>query len=603
MPRFCSGIRRARRLEWALLRLIALSFVLAGVLAGQGFYPLDHIRPGQHATGRTVFSGTEVEEFEVAILGVLENYSRPKSSIIFGRLSGGPLDRTGVLSGMSGSPVYIEGKLAGAVAFMYPFSKEPLAGIRPIGEMIAGFETAARAHSPLAVDPLEDWREVAGLPRQRPESLNRPGGQFHPIATPVSLGGFSDRTLEVFADDFRRLGLRPLQGSGGGLREDAGGDVVPGSMISVGLIRGDMQFTASGTVTHVDGDRVFAFGHRFLSSGNTAMPMMRASVMTLVPNLNASFKLSGTGPLIGRISLDREAGIAGELGPGPPMVPCAIRVKQADGGSASYFMEVVRDDQLTPFLLQIALFSAISVTEPSLGPLTVRVRGGVEFENGLPRLVLDDIYTGTGGVGQAAALSTAAPLSYLLRTRHSGVDIKAIDLEVEAQGADEYTDLVRSWLSKTQIRPGETVEIRFAAKGPDGREQMRSVPYRVPVSLPAGSVEVTIGDALTANLQQWKGLLAGRKARDAAATIRFLNGLRGSDRVYVRVWQRKRSLWLHSDRLPSPPASLHAVLSTAAGRGTGALADLSTTLADLKIDGFRGVVRGRLTLRFVVTGS
>ncbi len=586
-----------------MLRLIAFSLVLAGTLSGQGFYPIDDIRAGQRGTGRTVFSGTEVEEFDAEILGVLENYSGPKSSIIFARLSGGPLDRTGVMSGMSGSPVYIDGKLAGAVAFMYPFSKEPLAGIRPIGEMIGGFETGAGGRSPLAADPLEDWREIAGMPRQRPPSANGPQGQFHPIATPVSLGGFSEQTLEVFGEDLRRLGLRPLQGSGGGLRQDPGGDLVPGSMISVGLIRGDMTFTASGTVTHVDGDRVFAFGHRFLSSGNTAMPMMRASVMTLVPNLNASFKLSGTGPLIGKISLDREAGISGELGPGPPMVPCAIRVKQADGVAASYSMELVRDAQLTPFLLQIALFSAISVSEPSLGPLTVRVRGGVEFEQGLPRLVLDDMYTGTGGVGQAAALSTAAPLSYLLRTRHSGVAIKAVDLEVEAQAADEYTDLVRAWLSKTQVRPGETIEIRFAAKGPGGREQMHSVPFRVPVSLPAGSVEVTIGDALTANLQQWRGLLAGRKARDAAATIRFLNGLRGSDRAYVRVWQRKRSLWLHSDKLPSPPASLHAVLSTPAGRGAGALAELSTTLADLKVDGLRGVVRGRLNLRFVVTGS
>ena len=597
------GTRRAGRLEWALLRLIAVSLVLAGALSGQDFYSIDDIRAGQRATGRTVFSGTEVEEFDVEILGVLENYSGPKSSVIFGRLSGGPLEKTGVISGMSGSPVYIDGRLVGAVAFMYPFSKEPLAGIRPIAEMVRGFESAVGERSAMAADPLEDWREIAGLPRELPEHAGGPRGQFEPIATPVALGGFSERTLEVFGEDLQRLGLRPLQGSGGGLRQDPGGDLVPGSMISVGLIRGDMTFSASGTITHVDGDRIFAFGHRFLSSGNTALPMMRASVMTLVPNLNASFKLSGTGPLIGKISLDREAGIAGELGPGPPMVPCEIRVKQADGGTASYSLELVRDPQLVPFLLQIALFSAISVSEPALGPLTVRVRGGVEFDNGLPRLVLDDLYTGTGGVGQAAAVSTAAPLSYLLRTGHSGIDIKSVDLEVEARATDEYTDLVRAWLTKTQVSPGEMIEIRFAAKGPDGRDQMHSVRYRVPLSLPAGAVEVTVGDALTANLQQWRGLLAGRKARDAGATIRFLNGLRGSDRAYVRLWQRKRSLWLHSDKLPSPPASLHAVLSTPAGRGAGALAELSTTLADLMVDELLGVVRGRLHLRFVVTGS
>ena len=573
---------------------------------GQGFFPLSEVRAGQRATGRTVFSGTDIEDFDVEILGVLRNYAGPKSSIIFGRLEGGPLERTGVMSGMSGSPVYIDGRLAGAVAFMYPFSTEPLAGIRPIEDMIAGFQAESSLPARAVADPLEQWRVVAGLPREVDAETEPPrgrGARLMEIATPISLTGFSPRTLEVFGPQFERLGLRPLQGSGGGIETMPDGPLVPGSMISVGLIRGDMAFSASGTVTHVDGDRVFAFGHRFLSSGNTDMPMMRAHVVALVPTLSSSFKLTGTGPLIGAISLDREAGITGEVGAEPAMIPCSIVVRQSSGASSSYALELVRDPQLTAFLLQVALFSAINVSEPSFGPSTVRVRGGVEFEGGLPRLVLDDIYTGTGGVGQAAALSTAAPLSYLLRTRHAGIRIKSVRLEVEAKQADEYTDLVRGWLSKTQVRPGETVEIRFAAKGPDGAEQMRTVPYTVPVSMPAGAIEATLGDAFTANLQQWRGQQAGRKARDAAATIRFLNRLRGSDRVYVRLWHRKRSLWLHSDQLPAPPASLHAVLSTSAGRASGTLADQSTTLANFTLDGFRGVVRGRIGLRFVVTGS
>ena len=582
---------------------LTLLLLLAVPLLGQEFFPIDQVRAGQRARGRTVFQGTAIEDFEIEILGVLENYSGPKSSIIFGRLSGGPLAKTGVMAGMSGSPVYIDGRLAGAVAFMYPFSTEPLAGIRPIGEMVAGFEAEGPIDSPLAVDPLDDWRVFAGLPSTPPESAPEPAGRFVPIATPVALSGFSERTVEVFADNLKRLGLRPIQGAGGGLRDAPEGPLEPGSMISVGLIRGDLSFSASGTVTHLDGNRVFAFGHRFLAAGDTQMPMMRASVMTLVPNLSASFKLSGVGPLIGRILLDRDAGIAGELGSGPSMVPCQIRVRPAAGKGAAYDIELVRDDQLTPLLLQIALFSAIDVSERSLGPHTVRVRGAVEFKGRVPKLILDDIYTGSGAVGQAAALSTVAPLSFLLRAGHADVEIDSIDVAIEAVPDDRYTDLVRAWVSKTQVRPGETVEIRFAAKGPAGRERMHSVPYTVPVSMPAGTVEVTLGDAVTANLQQWRGLLGGRKVRDAADTIRFLNGLRGSDAAYLRLWRRKRSLWLHSDKLPAPPASLHAVLSTPAGRGAGALPDLSTTIEQRRIDGFGGVVRGRLDLRFVVTGS
>ena len=572
-------------------------------MLGQEFFPVDQVRAGQLAIGKTVFHGTEVEEFEIEILGVLENFAGPKSSVIFGKLSGGPLARTGVMSGMSGSPVYIDGRLAGAVALMFPFSKEPLAGIRPIGEMVAGFEEGTPSSSPLAAGPLDDWRELAGMPRVALPEASESASQFQPIATPVSFGGFSERTLEVFGERFRRLGLRPLQGAGGSLRDDAGGPLEPGSMISVGLIRGDMTMSASGTITHIDGDRVLAFGHRFMSAGDTQMPMMRASVMTLVPNLNASFKLSGIGPLIGEVSMDRQAGIAGRLGPGPAMVPCKVRIVSPAGPIEEYSFEVVRDNLLTPMLLETALFSSISVTERSLGPLTIRVRGSAAFTDGLPRLVLDDIYTGAAAVGQIAALSTVAPLAYLLETGHAGVEIESVDLEVEPVPADRYTDLVRAWLSKTQVRPGETVQIHFAAKGPDGQEEIRTLPYEVPVSMPAGTVEVTIGDAVTANLAEWRGLLGGRKVRDAADTIRFLNNLRGSDDAYLRVWRRKRSLWLHSDKLPAPPASLHAVLSTAEGRGSGATAELTTTLADQRIGGFDGVVRGRIDLRFVVTGN
>ena len=572
-------------------------------LLGQEFFPVDQVQAGQRAIGKTVFQGTEVEEFEIEILGVLENFAGPKSSVIFGKLSGGPLEQTGVMSGMSGSPVYIDGRLAGAVAFMFPFSKEPLAGIRPIGEMVAGFEGTAPSGSRAAVGPLEDWRELAGLPRAAPREASETVSQFQPIATPVSFGGFTKRTLEVFGDRFRRLGLRPVQGAGGGLRDDPGGPLEPGSMISVGLIRGDMTMDATGTITHIDGDRVLAFGHPFMSAGDTQMPMMRASVMTLVPNLNASFKLSGTGSLIGQVSMDREAGIAGRLGPGPAMVPCKVRIISPDGGMEEYSFEVVRDNLLTPMLLETALFSSINVTERALGPLTIRVRGNAMFGDGLPGLVLDDIYTGAAAVGEIAALYTVAPLAYLLETGHADVEVESVELEVEPVPADRYTDLVRAWLSKTQVRPGETVQIHFAAKGPDGHEEVRTLSYEVPVSMPAGTVEVTIGDAVTANLAEWRGMLGGRKVRDAADTIRFLNNLRGSDRAYLRVWRRKRSLWLHSDKLPAPPASLHAVLSTAEGRGSGATADLTTTLADQRIGGFDGVVRGRIDLRFVVTGN
>src|SRR6476659_4413321 len=233
------------------LKSSLLIMVLTAALgwAAPAIFPLKDVRAGQHGVGRTVFSGSRVEEFQVEILGVLENIG-PKQSVILARLSGGPLAQTGVMQGMSGSPVYIDGKLIGAVALGFELAKEPICGIRPIEEM-------------LRVEPE---------PKQRRASVS-PGGQFlsgdtrlTEIATPVSFSGFTAATLEQFAPQLRQLGLDPRQGvSGGGRLPEALGDpkkIEPGSMISVQLLSGDMNVGADGTVTMIDGNKLYAFGHR-----------------------------------------------------------------------------------------------------------------------------------------------------------------------------------------------------------------------------------------------------------------------------------------------------------------------------------------------------
>ncbi len=552
------------------------------------------------AKGRTVFAGSAIEEFDVEILGTLENVG-PKQSLIVGRLAGGSLGKTGAPAGMSGSPVYIDGKLAGAVAFTFPFATEPIAGIRPIAQMVAGFEGPPRSAQAAPLDMLAALREAVGLERPPAAGRGEAEAGFLPIATPVSLAGFSARTAEVFGRQLRNLGLRPVQGSGGGLRTDPGGPIEPGAMIAVGLIRGDLQVNASGTVTHVDGSRVFAFGHRFISSGGAELPMMRASVLALVPSLNNSFKLTGAGGLIGKIFLDRETGIAGELGAEPDLVPCTIRLRSTDGGIHEYDLELVRDPQLTPFLLQLAVFSAIDATERALGPLTVKVKGAVRFAGGVPDLVLDDIYSGTANVGAEAALATAVPPAFLLQSGFAQLRPASIDVAIEAAAQDKYSEIVRAWVARPQARPGETVEITAVLKDPGGIETQRSFRYPIPVSMPPGAVNATVADAASLNVLEWRGLLAGRKSRGVAEMIRLVNRLRRSDRAYVRIWQQKQSLWLQSERLPSPPASLRAVLATTEGSGAGAAQDFSSTLAEAVLGEFDSVVRGRVDLQFTVT--
>ncbi len=262
---------------------IALSLPFA-LHAAPAIFPLKDVRAGQHGIGRTVFAGTRVEDFQVEILGVLDNLG-PRQSIILARLSGGPLAETGVMQGMSGSPVYIDGKLVGAVALSFPQSKVAIAGIRPIEDM-------------LRVDPepaADGTRQLASTLPPRRSPFVAGNQRLEEIATPVSFAGFTTATLDHFAPQLRTIGLDPRQGvSGGGAPSEQLGDpkkLEPGSMISVQLLSGDMSTGADGTVTAIDGDHLYAFGHRFMAAGPTDMPFAQAEVLALLPNFASSFKI------------------------------------------------------------------------------------------------------------------------------------------------------------------------------------------------------------------------------------------------------------------------------------------------------------------------
>ena len=329
-------------------------------------------------TGRTVFNGSNVEDFNVEILGVLDNIG-PKESLILARLSGGPLEHTGVMQGMSGSPVYIDGKLIGAVAMAFPFAKDPIAGIRPIEAMLRTSTAATPPpSSPSPAPAIPAARAALALNERdltrripRPEPAMGTEARMIDIATPLSFGGFSRATLDAFAPQLRSLGLEPRQGvtSGGKLEPVMGNpaDLKPGSMISVQLMAGDLSVGADGTVTHIDGNRVYAFGHRFLDIGSTALPFARAEVLTLLANTNTSFKISSAKEWMGTIFQDRNTAVAGELGKRPPMVPVSLTLSRAGKTVESYQMQMVNDTLLSPLLLQMAVFSAIDATERTIG--------------------------------------------------------------------------------------------------------------------------------------------------------------------------------------------------------------------------------------------
>jgi hypothetical protein len=594
--------------------------LLSAPLVGQDFFPLDQVRPGMQGVGRTVFAGEKIEEFQVEILGVLENVA-PKQSLILARLSGGPLAKTGVMAGMSGSPVYLDGRLAGAVAYSFPFTTEPIAGIRPIAEMIDTLDgpgvpavagatgagsvgTGSAATEALAKFLTPEGRsnlDLALLPAAPDAPSFDP--QLVPVATSVGLAGFSERAFEVFGPRLRSLGLHPMQGVGG--RSAAANAPVqplqPGSMISVALIRGDLDVNASGTVTYVEDGRVYAFGHRFLASGPTEMPFARSSVIAVVPNLSNSFKIAGAGDPVGAITADRSTGVSGRLGAEARMLPLAMDVKTGASGAKSYRMELVNDRVLTPFLLQMALYSAADTSERQVGAASLRLTGVVEFANeATPPLRLDNMFSGTSNLPMQAATAAAVPLAYLLQNGFDDLQPRSIRLAMESIEEERRLEIDRAWVSNTSVRAGSEIEIAVALRGPKGSEIIRKTKYQVPAGTPAGPLLITVADADSLNAQEWQLFANPRQAASPDQLIHALNRLRRNDRLYIRIWRPTRGFVLQTERLPAPPASVAGLLSIPSKTGGEVRDEWQSAMAEMELDGFDSVVNGQIHTKVTV---
>jgi hypothetical protein len=570
----------------AVLRLVVFLIVTSNVFAQTPIFPLREIRAGQRGIGKTVFSGNKIEEFQVEILGVLENLG-PKQSVILARLSGGPLENTGVMQGMSGSPVYIDGRLVGAVALAFSFAKEPIAGIRPIEEMLAVSgqrptpQTAIAARGPMA-------------PRvsQPADSL---ATSLMEIATPVSFSGFTSATLDRFAPELKKLGLEPRQGiSGGGPLPSKLGNpdsLRPGDMISVDLLSGDLSIGAEGTVTEVDGKKIYAFGHHFLSVGDTQLPFARAEVITLLPNLAASFKISTARQWMGTITQDRSTSIYGELGRKADTVPIAVTVKDGQRPPISYHMQMVNDRVLSPFIIQMAVYSAIDATERTLGLASYSIRGAVEFQPGVPPLKLDNAYAGDFNVPLQAASGVSTPVAYLMNAGFDALKIKSLTLEVEASERKRLLQIDQITASHKDVHPGQPVDLTVTFTEENGVEAVKTVRYNVPVGAPTGTLNFTVSDASYSNLLDYQQL-AATVPKSPTQLVSFLNDLRPNTNAYVRVWRTDPAYLVQGEDLADPPPSLGLILAKAQA-AQGAWFARSSKIDELLMD----------TGNIVVTGS
>jgi len=579
--------------------LVPAVLALAAALSAQtNFLPLKDVKAGMHGVGRTVFSGNQIDDFQVEILGVLDNIG-PKESLILARLSGGPLEHTGVMQGMSGSPVYIDGKLVGAVAMAFPFAKDPIAGIRPIEEMlkVGTAPTSARVdRAGLTIKPGDrDLTRVFG----KAEPVAAGESRLVNIATPVAFGGFSRGTLDAFAPQLRALGLEPMQAvtSGADIAPHMGNpaDLKPGSMISVQLMSGDLSVGADGTVTYIDGNRIYAFGHRFLAVGPTALPFARSEVITLLPNVNTSFKLSVAKEWMGTINQDRDTAVAGELGRRAALAPVSISVVRGGRQIDSYRMQMINDPLLSPLLTQMAVFSVIDATERSVGAASIRVSGQIDFQNAPTPVRIENVFSADNGAAAQVSLSTAVPVAYILQSNFAALQLKGVSLRVEALDQRKALAIDSVVAPRREVRPGEKLRINVVLAGENGNEITRTVDYAVPVGAPPGPLYVTVSDAATANLTDFRQILTATM-HSPSELIAAVNNLHPNNKAYVRFWRADPAFQLEGADLPDPPPSVALILGNSQANFAGITQVRNSKVAEMEIDGGDMFVSGTKTI-------
>jgi hypothetical protein len=571
------------------LRTAAASLVFAGLCwastpAATTLMPLEEIRPGMVGIGRTVFQGSDLQEFKAHIIGVLRNVQGPRRDLILAKLEGGPLAETGVAAGMSGSPVYIDGRLIGAVSYSIgSFPKEAIAGITPIAEMKDATRMTRRATSPQAKLALPMTPEnlhaalTASFARLAPfarrpadvQAIGLPAGSgaelgpmLRPIATPLVMSGFEGESVDLLSSAFQDAGLIPVLAGGGGQSEASRltGPLREGDAIGVSLVGGDLEMGATGTITHIDGDRVYAFGHPFFNLGPAGLPMTRAYVHTMLPSLASSFKIASMGDVIGTMQQDRATAIAGTLGKGPYMVPMKVTLQSTRDGDAttrSFTYRLGNDQVFTPLLAYVTMFNTITSYERQYGAATFSVKSRARVK-GHPDLALEDVFTGDNAA-LGASTAIAGPITMLLGNDLEPITLDGLDITIDSSEQPRSATIERVWLDEVRPRAGRTVPLKVLTRTYRGEEKISTIPIDLPSNV-SGALSILVTDGRQLNAIEQRDLRRSLQPQSVAQIIRVLNNTRRNNRIYVRLLTGAPGAVVNGEAMTALPPSVLAVL-------------------------------------------
>ncbi len=608
--------------------LFACLLVAAPPAAGQvapGFMDIDEVKPGMRGYGLSVFQDARIDTFEVEVLGVMKNIFYTEHDLIMVGVSGPYVDEAGVIAGMSGSPVYIGGKLVGALAYRFgQFPMKPIAGVTPIGHMLAIRELAEADTLPAESTPGDRFKglgdsqdgawakdaisdpvyPMAGDHRSSTvfSSLgNMPAGpsSFQPIAVPMVFSGFNPMTVRLFEEELRRRGLIPV--SGGGVSRDVSGrrapgtafgmvsrgnDAIgyaaqdqavssvhakqsvlePGSAVSAQLIRGDFNLSGTGTVTWRDEDAILAFGHPFLWTGALSIPMNRAEIITVIPDQSGSTKISSVSDEVGSVLWDHTNGIYGQLGGTARMIPVELSYDDQANSDQRYRFDVMMANGWTPMLVNMTVVNTILAHGRAAGERTISLGGRIVLREH-PDIVIDDLFSGRESPALLAR-DVRGVLNGLLDNRFITPVLESVKIEVGSSDERRTAVIEDVWFGSETLKPGDTLEVRIFLRPYRGPRLVKRIDVPIPKNLSNGLVQVLVGSAQAIIRHDLNAVPQRYRPADGPSLIELLNGRRTGNRVYLKMFQAGAGGIVKGREMPGLPPSVLATMHSERTKGS-----------------------------------
>jgi hypothetical protein len=535
---------------------------------------VSQIHAGMRGVAYTVFEGIKPEAMEVEVLGVLHNVNGPKGDIILVRLHGQKVEYTGVVAGMSGSPVYLDGKLAGALAFRIgEFSKEPIAGVTPIADMLeisaldrspAEETSAAKPSVNMVTGKTAGPGEAAALPGSNHDSAAQGSKDFanylKPIETPLVFNGFSEQAIQLFAGQFASAGILPVMGAGSVSNDKQPEPLVAGSAVSAVLVRGDMDIEATCTVTYVDPQRLLACGHPLLQFGSVDLPMNKAEVLaTLASPLNA-FKIVNTTEPAGTFVQDRHTGIMGVFDRQPEMIPVALSIHSSTGVKQFQY-EVLNNPKLTPVALMVTVFNALHGVNEFGEEITYRLAGSISVK-GFPDVTMRNMFAPTENSQPAAmqaAISLGERFGRIYDNPYNAPAVAGVNLDFDLVRERRWARLESARTDVTEARPGEEIMLETVLAPYRGERIVQQIPVKIPTSASKGTLRILVSDGDTLDRIGHSNAAFGRKL-DLASTIAVLNKEHSNNRVYVSLLEADPEARVADKVMPTLPISIMNVM-------------------------------------------